>query len=224
MPWQKVHWCIPKVDAAFVAAMEDVLDLDAEPPNAGRPVVCFDEMPYQLLSHVREPEPCAPGRAAREDYEYRREGTCNFFLAFAPHAGWRHVEATEQRTAIDVAHQLQALSDVHFPTAERIRLVWDNLNVHTLSVLCLAFAPEEARRIALHYTPKHGSWLNTAELEWSVLSRQSLDQRLESRERAAEVLLALQTRRNQAHATVTWRFTTQTARTRLTRLYPALPT
>jgi transposase len=208
--------------------MEDVLDLYAEPADPARPVVCFDEMPYQLLSHVREPEPCAPGRAAREDYEYRREGTCNFFLAFAPHAGWRHVEATQQRTAIDVAYQLQALSDVHFPTAERIRLVWDNLNVHTLSVLYLAFAPEEARRIArrfeLHYTPKHGSWLNMAELEWSVLSRQSLDQRLESRERAAEVLHAWQTQRNQARATITWRFTTQTARTRLNRLYPALPT
>jgi transposase len=208
--------------------MEDVLDLYAEPPDPARPVVCFDEMPYQLLSHVREPEPCAPGRAAREDYEYRREGTCNFFLAFAPHAGWRHVEATQQRTAIDVAHQLQALSDVHFPTAERIRLVWDNLNVHTLSVLYLAFAPEEARRIAcrfeLHYTPKHGSWLNMAELEWSVLSRQSLGQRLESRERAAEVLHAWQTRRNQARATIIWRFTTQTARNRLARLYPALPT
>jgi transposase len=211
-----------------VAAMEDVLDLYAEPADPARPVVCFDEMPYQLLSHVREPQPCAPGRAAREDYEYRREGTCNFFLAFAPHAGWRHVEATQQRTAIDVAYQLQALSDVHFPTAERIRLVWDNLNVHTLSVLYLAFAPEEARRIArrfeLHYTPKHGSWLNMAELEWSVLSRQSLDQRLESRERAAEVLHAWQTQRNQARATISWRFTTQTARTRLNRLYPAIQT
>lgn len=208
--------------------MEDVLDLYAEPADPARPVVCFDEMPYQLLSHVREPEPCAPGRAAREDYEYRREGTCNFFLAFAPHGGWRHVEATQQRTAIDVAYQLQALSDVHFPTAERIRLVWDNLNVHTLSVLYLAFAPEEARRIArrfeLHYTPKHGSWLNMAELEWSVLSRQSLNQRLESRERAAEVLHAWQTQRNQARATITWRFTTQTARTRLNRLYPAVQT
>lgn len=208
--------------------MEDVLDLYAEPADPARPLVCFDEMPYQLLSHVREPQPCAPGRAARQDYEYRREGTCNLFLAFAPHACWRHVEATEQRTAIDVAHQLRALSDVHFPTAERIRLVWDNLNVHTLAVLYLAFAPEEARRIArrfeLHYTPKHGSWLNMAELEWSVLSRQSLDQRLESRERAAEVLLAWQTQRNQARATITWRFTTQTARIRLTRLYPSLPT
>ena len=208
--------------------MEDVLDLYAEPADAQRPLVCFDEMPYQLLSHVREPQLCAPGRAAREDYEYRREGTCNLFLTFAPHEGWRHVEATEQRTALDVAHQLRAISDVHFPSAERIRLVWDNLNVHSLSVLSLAFVPEEARRIArrfeLHYTPKHGSWLNMAELEWSVLSRQSLDQRLESREHVADVLHTWQLQRNQARATVTWRFTTQTARTRLSRLYPQLPT
>jgi transposase len=208
--------------------MEDVLDLYAEPADPQRPLVCFDEMPYQLLSHTREPQPCAPGRAAREDYEYRREGTCNLFLTFAPHQAWRHVEATEQRTALDVAYQLRAISDVHFPTAERIRLVWDNLNVHSLAVLYLAFVPEEARRIArrfeLHYTPKHGSWLNMAELEWSVLSRQSLDQRLESRERVTDALQTWQTQRNQARATVTWRFTTETARTRLNRLYPALPT
>lgn len=208
--------------------MEDVLDLYAEPADPLRPLVCFDEMPYQMLSHVRSPQPCAPGRAAREDYEYKREGTCNLFLTFAPHAGWRHVEVTQQRTALDVARQLQVISDVHFPAAECIRLVWDNLNVHTLAVLYLAFPAEEARRLArrfeLHYTPKHGSWLNMAELEWSVLSRQSLDQRLESVERITEVTHRWESQRNRSRATVLWRFTTQTARTRLCRLYPQLPT
>lgn len=207
--------------------MEDVLDLYAEPPDDARPLVCFDEMPYQLLCDVRPPEPCAPGRAARQDYEYKREGTCNLFLAFAPHQGWRHVEVTAQRTAVDVAYQLRSLSDEHFPAAQRIRLVWDNLNVHTLSVLYLAFPPQEARRIArrfeLHYTPKHGSWLNMAELEWSVLSRQSLDQRLPSAERVRAVTDKWERGRNEAGATVRWRFTTETARARLGRLYPALP-
>lgn len=153
--------------------MEHILDLYAEPPDPKRPLVCLDEMPYQLLADVRPPEPCSPRRAAREDFEYRREGTCNLFMHFAPHEAWRHVEVSEHRTALDMAHELRALSDVHFPAAEEIRLVWDNLNVHTLAVLYLAYPPEEARRIAkrfeLHYMPKHGSWLNMAELEWSVL-------------------------------------------------------
>jgi hypothetical protein len=207
--------------------MEDVLDLYAEPADPKRPLVCFDEMPYQMLSDVRPPQPCAPGRVAREDYEYRREGTCNLFLHFAPHEGWRHVEVTERRTAIDVAYELRAMADVYFPDAEVIRLVWDNLNVHTLAVLYLAFPPEEARRIArkfeLHYTPKHGSWLNMAEIEWSVLSRQCLGQRIPDRLQVETVVDAWQEQRNQAHATVHWRFTTQTARSRLARLYPELP-
>jgi hypothetical protein len=207
--------------------MEDILDLYAEPPDPKRPLVCLDEMPYQLLSDVRPPEPCSPGRAAREDFEYRREGTCNLFMHFAPHEAWRHVEVSEHRTALDMAHELRALSDVHFPAAEKIRLVWDNLNVHTLAVLYLAYPPEEARRLAkrfeLHYTPKHGSWLNMAELEWSVLARQCLGQRLPARERVAAEVESWEAERNGAQATVTWRFTTDTARTRLTRLYPKLP-
>lgn len=204
-----------------------MLDLYAEPADPWRPLVCFDEMPSPMLSDVRPPEPCAPGRPARQDYEYKREGTCNVFLHFAPHQGWRHVEPTERRTGVDVAHELQALSDVYFPEAEGIRRVWDNRNVHTLAVLYLAFSPEEARRIArrfeLHYTPKHGSWLNMAELEWSVLARQSLQQRLPSREQVTEVTNAWEEQRNEAHASVTWRFTTETARTRLARLYPEFP-
>ncbi len=207
--------------------MEDVLDLYAEPPDERRPLVTFDEMPYQLLADIRPPEPCAPGRAAREDYEYHREGTCNLFLTLAPHRGWRHVDVTERRTAIDVAQQFQALVDVHFPEAEVIRVVLDNLNVHTLAVLYEAFPPAEARRIArkleLHHTPKHGSWLNMDEVEFSVLDRQCLAQRLPTREQVAAVIAPWEQARNAAHATVTWRFTTETARTRLAKLYPPLP-
>ena len=207
--------------------MEDVLDLYAEPADPKRPLVCFDEMPYQMLSDVRPPEACAPGRAARQDYEYKREGTCNLFLHFAPHEGWRHVEVSQRRTALDLAHELRAMADVYFPEAEVIRLVWDNLNVHTLAVLYLAFPPAEARRIAqkfeLHYTPKHGSWLNMCEIEWSVLSRQCLGQRLPDRLQVETVVDTWEEQRNQAHATVTWRFTTEIARSRLARLYPELP-
>jgi len=210
-----------------VARLEDVLDLYAEAPDPERPLVCFDEMPVQLLSDVRPPEPCAPGRAAREDYEYKREGTCNVFLSFAPHVGWRRVAVTERRTAVDVAHQLRQLVDVDFPDAAVIRLVWDNLNVHTTAVLYQAFAPEEARRIArkleLHPTPKHGSWLNMDELELSVLDRQCLARRLPTREAVAMAAALWEAARNAARVKVTWRFTTDTARRKLARLYPALP-
>ena len=215
------------MDAAFVACMEDVLDLYAEPPDERRPLVTFDEKPYQLLADVRPPKPCAPGQPAREDYEYRREGTCNLFLMLAPHLGWRHVDVTARRTAVDVAHQFRALVDVHFPEAEVVRVVLDNLNVHKVSVLYEAFAPVEARRIArkleLHYTPKHGSWLNMDEVEFSVLERQCLAQRLATPEAVAAVIAPWEATRNAARATVSWRFTTDTARTRLARLYPALP-
>lgn len=208
--------------------MEDVLDLYAEPPDPRRPLVCFDERPYQLLSEVRPPEPCAPGRPARQDAEYVREGTCNLFLWLAPHVGWRHGDVTERRTGLDVAHQFKALVDVHFPEADVIRVVLDNLNVHTLAVLYQAFPPEEARRLArkleLQYTPKHGSWLNMVEIELAVLSRQCLDQRLPTRERVAEGVAAWDARRNAAQEKVTWRFTTATARTTLARLHPVLET
>ncbi len=213
--------------AAFVAPMEDVLDLYAEVPDPARPLVCFDEKPVQLLSDVRAPEPCAPGRTAREDYEYRREGTCNVFLSFAPHLGWRHVAVTERRTALDVAEQFRRLVDVDFPDATVVRVVLDNLNVHRLSVLYEAFAPAEARRIArkleLHHTPKHASWLNMAELELGVLDRQCLDQRLPTREATASAAAAWEAKRNAAQVKATWRFTTEAARTKLARLYPALP-
>ncbi len=210
--------------------MEDVLDLYAEPPDPERPLVCFDEKPVQLLSDVRPPEPATPGprgHPRREDYEYKREGTCNVFLSFAPHLGWRRAEVTVRRTAVDVAHQLRRLVDEDFPDARVIRLVWDNLNVHTTAVLYEAFPPAEARRIArrleLHPTPKHGSWLNMDELELSVLERQCLARRLPTREAVAAAAAAWEHKRNAARVKVTWRFSTDAARHKLARLYPALP-
>ncbi len=206
--------------------MEDVLDLYAEPPDPLRPLVCFDERPVQLLSQVREPQPCRPGQAPREDYEYQREGTCNLFLFFAPHEQWRHGEVTEQRTAVDFAHQMKWLVDCRYPEAEVIRLVLDNLNIHTPASLYQAFPAEEARRIAkrleFHPTPKHASWLNMDELELAVLSRQCLSRRLGSPEEVARQIAAWEEQRNAAGATVTWRFTTALARTKLRRLYANL--
>lgn len=186
----------------------------------------FDEQPVQALSDVRAPEPCAPGRARREDDEYKREGTCNSFLSFAPHLGWRHADATTQRTALDVPRQLRRLVDVGFPDATVIRVVLDKLYVHRLSVLYEAFPPAEARRIAkkreLHQTPKHANWPNLDELELSVLTRQYLAQRLPSREAVAAAIAPWEAARNAAHVKVTWRFTTEAARTKLARLYPVL--
>lgn len=206
--------------------MEDVLDLYAEPPDALRPLVTFDERPVQLLSDVRQPLPCQPGQPRRQDYEYKREGTCNLFSFFVPHECWRHVEVTERRTAVDFAHEMKWLVDVRDPEAEVIRLVLDNLNIHSPASLYQAFPPEEARRITkkleFHYTPKHASWLNMNELELAVLSRQCLNRRLGSREEVAREIGAWEQERNAAGATVTWRFTTTHARTRLARLYPAL--
>ncbi len=206
--------------------MEDVLDLYAEAPDPLRPLVTFDERPVQLLSEVREPLPCRPGQVRKEDYEYQREGTCDLLCFFAPHEKWRHLEVTEQRTAVDFAHQMKWLVDCRYPEAEVIRLVLDNLNIHSPASLYQAFPAEEARRITkkleFHYTPKHASWLNMNELELAVLSRQCLSRRLGSREELAQEVRAWEQVRNEAGATVTWRFTTAHARTRLVRLYPKL--
>ncbi len=207
--------------------MEDVLDLYAEPYNARRPVICFDELPYQLLDHGLAPQPCAPGRPAREDYEYQREGICNLFMSFQPLQGWRHVDVTAQRTSRDFAYQMQALVDVHFPDAELIRVVLDNLNTHTPAALYQTFAPAEARRLTqkleFHYTPKHGSWLNMVEIEWSILVRQCLARRLPNRETVQEGVNNWAARRNQYHTSVDWRFTVQDARTKLVNLYSPSP-
>lgn len=205
--------------------MEDVLDLYAEAENPLRPRVCFDECPYQLLSETRRPVPVQPGRAARYDYEYRREGTCNLFVFVQPHVGWRHVKVTERRTKQDFAHCMKDLVDVHFPQAEVIRVVLDQLNTHTPAALYEAFEPDEARRIIrkleFHHTPKHGSWLNMAEIELSVLSNQCLDRRLPDSETVRGAVNAWQARRNAEQAQIHWRFTAEAARAKLKRLYPS---
>jgi hypothetical protein len=203
--------------------MEDVLDLYAAAYDPTRPVVCLDESPYQLVSEKREPLPAAPGQPVRYDDEYKREGTCNLFMVFQPLAGWRHVKVTERRTGADFAHCLKDLVDVHFPDAAVIRLVTDQLNTHRPAVLYATFEPEEARRIARklewHSTPKHGSWLDMAEVELAVLSRQCLDQRIPDRETVAGVVSRWEERRNEARATGEWQFTTNKAREKLGRIY-----
>jgi hypothetical protein len=204
--------------------MEDVLDLYAEPYDARAPVVCFDECPYQLVGEVRQPLPASPGQPPRYDYQYRRNGTCNLFMFLAPGEGWRHVEVTERRTKQDFAHQMRHLVDGYFPEAEKIRLVVDNLNTHTPAALYETFPPQEAHRIRqrleFHYTPKHGSWLNMVEIELSVLAGQCLKRRLSSRDRVQQEVAVWECQRNNAKATVRWRFTTNEARTKLKRLYP----
>jgi hypothetical protein len=205
--------------------MEDVLDLYEEAYNPKRPVVCLDESPYQLVSEKRAPIPVAEGRPARYDYEYKREGTCNLFMFFQPLAGWRHVKVTERRTGVDFAQCLKDLVDVHYPDAEVIRLVTDQLNTHRPAVLYATFEPDEARRIARklewHYTPKHGSWLDMAEVELAVLTRQCLDRRIPEQAMVERVVGIWEERRNAARATVDWQFTTDKARDKLDRLYPS---
>jgi transposase len=205
--------------------MEDVLDLYARPHDPERPVVCFDEQPRQLIAEVRAPVPAAPGRPRRIDYEYRRQGTANLFLTFEPLAGWRHVEVTERRTATDFARQMRALVDVHYPAAAVIAVVLDNLSTHSPAALYQTFPPDEARRLLkrleFHYTPKHGSWLNMAELEFSALGRQCLDRRIPDPETLRQEIATWEAERNAARATVQWRFTVTDARTRLHRLYSA---
>jgi transposase len=204
--------------------MEDVLDLYAEPYAADRPVVCFDELPFQLLADKRAPRPAAPGRAARVDYEYRRQGTANLFVCFEPLTGWRHVEVTARRTNQDFAEQMRALVDEHYPEAPVIAVVLDNLSTHSPAALYQTFLPEEARRLVkrleFHYTPKHGSWLNMAELEFAILSRQCLGRRLADRTVLQREIAAWEAERNRIRAKAHWHFTTQ-ARSKLRRLYPA---
>jgi hypothetical protein len=220
----KKQWCIPTVGAEFVWRMEDVLDLYAEPYDPKRPVVCFDEKSIQLIAETRRPLPMKPGMPERFDYEYERNGTCNLFLFFQPLAGWRHVKVTERRTKIDFAHCMRDLVDAHFPEAEVVRVVEDNLNTHTPAALYEAFEPAEARRIlkrlAFHHTPNHASWLNMIEIEIGVLSQQCLPPRIPDEDTLRREILAWETSRNEQQATVQWRFTTPDARGKLKRLYP----
>ncbi len=204
--------------------MEDILDLYAAPYDPNQPVVCFDERPVQLRRHVHPPQPVAPGQARREDYQYERCGTCNLFLAFEPARGWRQVIVTERRTAHAFAQVMKHLVDEVYPEAEVIHIVLDNLNIHTPAAFYQTFEPAEARRLtkklAFHYTPKHASWLNMVEIEFSILARQCLKQRLPSIEWVQEEVQAWEAARNAAQATVHWHFTTANARDKFHRRYP----
>ena len=223
-PWQRKMWCIPKVDATFVARMEDVLDLYAEAPDPTRPVICFDESPVQLIGKTREPIPARPGQPMRFDYEYRRNGTANLFVAFDIHRGWRHVMVTNRRAAQDFAHRMRDLVDIHYPRAETIRVVMDNLSTHSPAALYEAFPAPEARRLLrrleFHFTPKHASWLNMVEIEIGVLRSQCLDRRIAERDTLVAEVDAWQKRRNDERARINWMFDTSRAREKLARAYP----
>lgn len=207
--------------------MEDVLEVYKRPWDPLRPVVCMDESSKQLLEETRQPIPCRPGGVERYDYEYRRNGVATLFLAFEPLAGWRHVEVTQQRTRQDWAQFVKALVDEKYPDAERIVLVMDNLNTHSGASLYETFPPVEALRILgrleIHYTPKHGSWLNMAEGEFSVLQRQCLDRRIASSEVLQQEVAAWEDKRNIQSVGANWRFTTEDARIKLHKLYPSFP-
>jgi hypothetical protein len=223
----KECWCIPpEHDAEFVWRMEDVLEVYTRAYDPRRPQVCLDETSRQLLAQVTPPRPPAPGQPAREDSEYERRGVCNAFLVCEPLRGWRDVTVSQRRTRIDWAHCVKDLVDVHYPDAEQIVLVQDNLNTHTPASLYEAFEPAEAKRLAdrleLHYTPKHGSWLNMAEIELSVLAEQCLDRRLADQATLQREIAAWQAARNASGRGVDWRFTTADARIKLRHLYPAI--
>jgi hypothetical protein len=222
----KAQWCIPpKQSSEFVWRMEDVLDVYCRPYDPRFPQVCMDETSKQLLGEVRPPEPVIPGYPAHIDNEYERLGTANLFLFCEPLRGWRQVRVTERRTKVDWALAVRELVDVHYPNADRIVLVMDNLNTHTPASLYEAFDPAEAKRLAdkleIHPTPKHGSWLNIAEIELSVLARQCLDRRIDSRARLMQETAAWEAERNASQRGVDWRFTTADARVKLKRLYPS---
>jgi len=205
--------------------MEDILELYDEPYDVKHPVVCFDERPYQMVEESRSPLPIRAGKPQRYDFEYRRKGTCNLFVFFQPLRGWRKVKVTERRTKVDFAYCMQELVDKYFPESEKIRLVLDNLNIHTPVALYESFPPEEARRILkkleFHATPKHGSWLNMVEIELSVLSRQCLDRWIPGIEMVKEETLAWEKERNATGATVHWQFAITDARVKLKRFYPS---
>lgn len=215
----------PQANAEFVCAMEDVLDLYHEPYDPLRPVVCFDEGTKQLISETQIPLAMRPGQPQRFDYEYERHGTCNLFIFSEPLVAWRNVEVTDQRTMIDYAHCMKYLADERYPDAVVIRVVQDNLSTHKLAALYEAFPPEEARRLAqrleFHYTPKHGSWLNIAEIELNVLTSQCLDRRIGDKETLIQEVSAWTIDRNQRAASVNWQFMTEDARIKLKRLYPS---
>ena len=215
----------PDANAAFVANMEDVLDVYQRPRDPERPVVCLDETSKQLIRETRAPIAMKPGLVERQDYEYERNGVANIFMMFAPLEGWRHVEVTDRHTAVDYAHALKDLSDTHFPDARKIVLVQDNLNTHKPASLYEAFPAAEARRLVesfeWHYTPKHGSWLDMAESELGVLASQCLDRRIPDKDALIRETAAWRDKRNKDHTKADWQFTTTDARIKLKRLYPS---
>jgi hypothetical protein len=226
-PWLKEQWVLPPAhNAEFVCAMEDTLEVYQRPYDPQRPQVCLDEASKQLIGHVQPPLPPQPGQPAREDYEYVRNGTASIFMLSEPLAGRRKVHVTERRTAVDFAHIIRHLVDVQYPQAPKIVLVMDNLNTHKPASLYEAFPPEEARRILgrleIHHTPKHGSWLNMAEIELGVLSRQCLNRRIPDRPTLASEVAAWENARNAETCKINWRFTTADARIKLKRLYPSI--
>lgn len=216
----------PEASAEFVYHMEDVIDVYTRPYDPAHPVVCFDESNKQLVGETVEPLPMEPGQPQRYDYQYERNGVCNLFMFSEPLAGWRHVEVTDRRTKQDYAQQMKYLVDVRYPDAEVITVVHDQLNTHVPSALYETFAPAVAKRILdkleFHYTPKHGSWLNMAEIELSVLSRQCLDRRIPDKESLQREVAAWSERRNRESRHIDWQFTTADARIKLKRLYPSI--
>jgi hypothetical protein len=204
--------------------MEDILDLYQLPFDKDTPVICMDEKPQQLLAEKRDPIPMKCGNPERRDNEYIRNGTCSIFIFTEPLAGWRHIDVCERRTKIDWANQIKELLEVHYPDTNKIRLVMDNLNTHSISSLYEAFPPEIARalarRLEIHYTPKHGSWLNIAEIELSAMTKQCLGRRIPSIKFLHDELLQWESDRNKNQKGVDWQFTTETARIKLKRLYP----
>jgi hypothetical protein len=226
-PWLKEQWCIPpKADAEFVCKMEDTLEVYKRDYDHKRPQVCMDEASKQLVSETRLPRPMQPGQPQIYDYEYERQGVVSLFMFFEPLSGWRHVKVSARRTKADWAYAIRELVDDYFPEAEVIVLVLDNLNTHVLSSLYQAFPPAEARRLAtkleIHYTPKHGGWLNMAEIELAVLTGQCLDRRMATQGFVNREVGAWERSRNRMQVKVDWRFTTEDARIKLKRLYPVL--
>lgn len=226
-PWRHSMWCIPKVDSEFVARMEDILDLYAEPPDPQRPVVNFDETPIQLIGETRVPIAAKRGKLRKIDYEYKRNGTANLFVTVDRHAKKRKVTVTDRRTKIDFARQMKELVDVDYPEADLLRVVLDNLNTHRPASLYEAFDPAEARRILrkleFHFTPKHASWLNMVEIEIGVLSKQCLDRRIPDKETLVHEVSAWESQRNAEGATICWMFTVERARTKMGAAYPSKP-
>jgi transposase len=223
-PWKEKMWCIPEINGEYVARMEDVLGLYAEEPDPLRPVVCFDETPRQLIGEERVPSRAEPGKRARFDYEYVRNGTANVFMFVDANRPWRRAKVTDQRTCIDFAECMRELVDKHYPKAACIRVVLDNLSAHSAGALYQAFTPEEARRILdrleFHFTPKHASWLNMVEIEIGVMVKQCLARRISDKATLISEIASWERRRNAERARIKWMFTVERARAKMGHAYP----